>query len=229
MNKHIIAFTLIAGFITGTANAALIDDFSDGEMNVTSGSSFGATIGDMNGTGGNSETVDSSSFGGGRTVSIVKVSGYTQVSAKVDINNGVYTHNSGFLTKANSTISWADNAGVDLIESLTNNVFALDIESIDQGTVDLKLTISDFLSTSDSVTLLGVGAGINSIAFSSFLGIDFLQITTISLQIIGGPATDLVINSLATSGSAVAAVPAPTVLVLLSVGLVAFGFSRRTV
>ncbi len=214
MNKHIVAFTLVAGFITGTANAALIDGFSNGEMIVT---------------GGNSETVNSSSFGGKRTVSIDKINGYTSVSAKVDINKGVYTHNSGYLTKANSTISWADNTGVDLIESLTNNVFALDIKSIDQGTVDLKLTISDFSSTSGFVDLLGVGAGIHNFAFSSFLGIDFLQVTSISLQITGGLATDLVIDSLATSGSTATAVPTPTVLVLLSVGLVAFGFNRRTV
>ena len=112
--------------------------------------------------------------------------------------------------------------GVDLIEGLTNNVFVLEILKIDQGSVNFILSISDLLNVK-SVTLSGAGAGIQNIAFTSFTGINFLQVTDISLEIIGGEASDLTIDSLTTSGT----VPAPTTLALLSVGLVAFGFNRR--
>jgi len=212
MNKYILALTLVLSFISSSANATLIDDFSDGSMHLLADTS------DVYQT-------SSSAFGGGRTVSIIK-QGY---NAKVDIISalGFYAHSTNALTSATSTISWDSTVGIDLIESVNNSVFALDILSNDQANSNFVLSVTDNTANQASFTLFGATEGIQNIAFSSFSGINFHEITNISLEIVGGLESDLVINSLSTSVGQVSAVPTPAALILFTSSLAILSISRR--
>ncbi len=205
MNKLTLAFSFILGLTTVTANAAMIDDFNGGDQEVTTAGNHNHTIS------------YSPAFGGQRTINIEKT-GRLEATSKV--RAGLYAHNAESLTSATSTISWHSTTGVDLIEGRTTTNFALDILSIEQGDIDLVLSVTDFLYNSASFTLTSAGTGVNFIALTLFTGIDFLQITDISLEIVGDVALDLALNSIST-------VPTPSVLVLLGLGLAAFSFNRR--
>jgi len=211
MNKYTtLALSLIIGLIPNTANALLIDDFSDGLVHIEAD---------------NSDVFVSaaSAFGGGRTISIIKAG---QGDAKIDIisaQGGLYAHSTDVNTSATSTINWSVTTEIDLVENINNNAFALDIFSIDQGAVNFILSITDKKNDTDSYTLLDADIGIQSIYFTSFSGIDFHQITDISLQIVGGIESDIVLSSLKT----VSQVPTPTALILFSSSLVILSLSRR--
>lgn len=212
MNKYIIALALMTSFISGSVNATLIDDFSDGKLHIVA-DSF------------DNYQTSSSAFGGGRSVSIIKQG----VNAKADIITrlGLYAHSSNVRTSATSTISWSNATGVDLIES-TNNAFALDIYSNDLNNSNFALSVTDSAKRSTSYTLFEADAGIHNIAFSQFSNIDFLQITDISLQIIGGLESDIVISSLSTTSTGpISAVPTPTALILFTSSLAILSLSRR--
>lgn len=215
MNKFILALTLVTSFISGSVNARVIDDFSDGSMHLVAD-----TI--------NTFQSSSSAFGGGRGVSIIK-QGY---NAKVDIIAplGLYAHSTNALTSATSTISWSSQSGIDLVENTNNNVFALDIFSNDQENSNFVISVIDSAEKTAFSTLLNPGEGIYNIAFSSFIGINFHQITDIKLQIIGGLESDIVLNSLSTSIGQVSAVPTPTSLILFTSSLaIVLSMSRRKV
>jgi len=214
MNKYILVFSLLAMITSNIAHAAMIDDFTEESMNIRvdypplSGSDTASTI------------TNTSAFGGGRTISISK-SGPLSASANVIAPPGIYAHSADALTSATSTISWHSDIGIDLIEGRTTTNFALDILSIDQGNIDFILSVTDVFNNTDSYSLLEAGTGIQFIALSLFSStIDFLQVTDISLRIVGGEASDLTLNSIST-------VPTPSILVLLSMGLVAFRLNRR--
>lgn len=215
MNKFFFASLLVASLTTVTANAAMIDNFDQESMTADISSSTTAT------SASTSSTTALSTFGGSRAISITK-SGALGANATVIAPPGIYAHSADALTSATSIISWSSALGVDLIEGRSTTNFALDILSIDQGNIDLILSVTDLLSNTGSYTLSGAGVGVQFIALSLFSSnIDFLQITDISLTIVGGTASDLTLNSIST-------VPTPSVLVLLAMGIVALGFNRRT-
>jgi len=207
MKKAIIVFVVLAVTAIRPAYAAMIDDFNGGVMTVNADAS-------------NVYQQYLAAFGGGRTVNITKTG---PLEATAEVNQGTYSHSSDGLTSASSTISWIDESGVDLTSGNINNVFLLAILSIDQGKIDLTLSITDVLGAYDSFSLSGAGVGAQNIAFSLFSNVDFLQVKEVSLLIAGEMASDLEIDSLMTSNT----VPAPSVLVLLSVGLLVSGFNRR--
>ncbi len=209
MNKYILALTLV---ISGSVNATMIDDFSDGSMHLVA------------------NTIDTyqpslTAFGGGRTVSIIK-QGF---DAKVDIIAplGLYAHSTNAQSSATSTLYWSSQTAIDLIGNINNNVFALDIFSNDQTNSAFEISVIDNSGKTAFSTLFGAGEGLYNIAFTSFIGIDFQQITDIKLQIIGGLASDLVLNSLSTS---VSQVPIPTSLILFTSSLtIIFSMGRRKI
>ncbi|MFK5947169.1 MAG: hypothetical protein QM500_00170 [Methylococcales bacterium] len=213
MNIYILAFALVTSFITSSVHATLIDDFSDGSMHL------------------DADTLDiyqssSSAFGGGRSVSIIKQGS----NAKADIiaSLGLYAHSTNAQSSATSTILWSSSVGVDLVEIVNNNAFALDIYSNDLQNSNFVLSVSDTTNNQASFTLFNAGEGIQNIMFSSFAGIDFQQINDISLQIVGGLEADLVISSLSTTVGPVSSVPTPAAFLLFSSSLVMLiSFSRR--
>ncbi len=214
MNKYILALSFLIAATSNIANAAMIDDFTEESMNISVG------YPPLSGSNSASTITNISAFGGGRTI-ILSKSGLLTASANIIAPPGIYAHSADALTSATSTISWHSNTGVDLVEGRSTTNFALDILSIDQGSIDFILSVTDVLNNTDSYTLSGAGTGLQFIALSLFSSnINFLQITDISLKIVGDVASDLTLNSIST-------VPTPSVLILLSMGLVAFGFNRR--
>lgn len=220
MNKFTLIFALFAGLATGTVNATFIDNFTEGSMHVVAGDGY-------------VHQSASSAFGGGRTVNITKV-GARGAKADVVSDYAIYAHSTDAGTRATSTISWVNSLGVDLIENVHNNAFALDIFYLDQGAAHFKISVTDKKSQSNSYSLSGVRSeGVKNIAFNEFAGIDFHEITEISLQIVAGNGIDLVIDSLATveaivpNGNNVSAVPAPPALILFTSSLMLLSISRR--
>lgn len=213
MNKIILALALITGLTTITANAAMIDNFDEEWMVADTG--FDPTVASASAT----STTPISAFGGNRTITITK-NGDLSANATVIAPPGIYAHSADALTSATSIISWHSDTAIDLIEGRTSSNFALDILTIDQGDVGLILSVTDMLGATAEATKLDAGVGVEFFAFGLFSGIDFLQITDISLKIVGGVSSDLTLNSIST-------VPTPSILILLSMGLVAFAFNRR--
>jgi len=221
MNKYILVFLLLATMTSITANAAMIDNFDEEYMKADAleiNPSTATATSTSTATTTSTSTSLLSTFGGSRTISITKT-GYQEANATVIAPPGIYAYSSD--ASATSTISWHSDTAIDLIEGRSTTNFALDILSIDQGNIDFILSVTDVLNNTDSYTLSGVDTGIQYIALSLFSStIDFLNITDISLKIEGGDASDLTLNSIST-------VPTPSVLVLLNMGIVAFGLSRR--
>lgn len=209
MSKKVLALALATVFSVGTAQAIPIDDFDGGAQSVSS------PISDTIAYGG--------AIGGFRTVSISSI-GPLGATAAIIAPPGIYSHSADALTSATSILSW--NAGsADLVDGLINNFFSFDILSIDQGSIDLTLTVDGV-----SQTLAGLGTGNQTVAFADFAAVDFTSVNLISLTIAGDEASDLTLDSLFTSGEqAPSTVPEPTSLALLVAGLAAFGFGRRKV
>jgi len=203
MNKYILVFLLFTTITSINANAAMIDDFNGGKMTVIATDTQTKSY--------------SHAFGGTRTINIEK-EGLLGASAAVLPSLGIFAHNADALTSATSIITWKSDLGIDLREDSTQIAFALDILSIDQGKIEIMLSVTDALGGFDSFSFLGARAGLNFFNFTSFSSIDFLYVNEISLTMIGDTASDLTIKSLST-------VPTPSVLVLLGMGLIAFRFN----
>jgi len=204
--------------LVGQAHAAVIDNFNTGAQSVDA-------------PGSDTNTSATGAIGGSRTIDITK-SGPLGASADVIPTPGIYSHSADALTSATSTITWDANSaglgGVDLVEGLINNVFSLDILGIDQGFITLNLTVIDTLTNSDTSTLAGAGVGTQSIAFSSFSGVDFTVVDSISLEVLGGEASDLTLDLLSTTGEQPGgSVPEPTTLALGGLGLAGIGYRRQ--
>jgi len=206
MNKYILVFALLSTITSLTANAAMIDDFNGGEMTVIATDTQSKSY--------------SHAFGGKRTINIEKDGPLGAISHVLAMNGGIYSHSADSLTSATSTISWHSDTAIDLLEDSTQIAFALDVLSIDQGEIEIILSVTDTLGGFDSVSLLGAGAGVHLFNFTSFSSINFLHVNGISLKMIGDTASDLTLKSLST-------VPTPSVLVLLAMGLIAFRFNQR--
>ncbi len=215
MNKQVQALALTVTFTIGTAQAVVIDDFNGGAQSIDAP--------------GSDTVAYAGAIGGFRTIDMTSV-GPLYATAAIVLPPGIYSHSADAMTSATSNITWDANGaglgGMDLVEGLTNNVFSFEIISIDQGDIDLILSVEDSFGGLDSFTFSNAGVGTESVAFASFTGIDFTSIDLISLQVVGGLASDLTLDLLSTTGDRTA-VPEPISLALLGIGMIGVGFSRR--
>ena len=221
MNKKILAVALAAAFSAGTANATiLIDDFSVNTSDILT-APFTETT-----------TLDASSeFSEFRVLSIAEDPVDADGSVEGGVVGGILGINTGFTNSANTTSFYNNTSGVDLsVAEMGGSIFSafvLTANSIDQGGVDVTLTVDGKSSTLSASGPLGTPLNL-IFAHSTFIGVDFTSVNTISLDIHNNVAVDATFDSLISYGKAPpVGVPEPTSLALLGAGIVAFGFGRR--
>jgi len=214
MNKNILGMALVAGSIAFSAGAQanfLIDNFSVDSTFITA-------------PGGETNTINSD-FSVDR-VGLIADDGGAGGSSYI-VTTGVIGISAGFGTTSDTVLSYANAGGFDFTAEETGpggnfDAFFLQLLSIDQGGVDITLTVNGVAST-QSVTAAG------NILFAHSLFGDVSNVTSISYDIHNNDAVDATFDSFGSFGSE--AVPTPTpepaALALLGMGLAAFGFGRR--
>jgi len=219
--KHItktLSF-IAAMLVANNSQALIIDSFNDTSQSVSSGGSITNTV------------AASEALGGFRQLDILSSTGPGITAANVfaTASLGIFAHNENSFTSGSSRITWNANGaglGVDLT---ANNAFILDTLTIDQGSMDVTIGITDNNST-DFVTLSNItnSNSLPTISFYSFSGIDFNLIDEIYLEIDAGQASDITLDEIRTMGDSFITVPEPATFVLMGAGLLGMiGMRRR--
>jgi MYXO-CTERM domain-containing protein len=213
--------------VASRADAVLIDNFDNG----------GGTV---QAAAGGSDSDSSSAtgiIGGTRALSIPganPVSGIGNLTMAANpAASGLLSFSLDAATSGSAILTWDGNgaglASADLTDGGTSSFFTFDILSIDQGNVTLVLTVVDGSAATGSRTVTGAGVGTQQFDFTSFSGSpDFEDIESITLEIQGEDASDLVLDQLFTSGDLNAPpAPEPSTLGLALLGLAALGRVAR--
>jgi hypothetical protein len=180
-------------------------------------------------------TAAGEAIGDFRTIELTSVVG--ALSASLDTNPGgvqllALSNDVGVSSEA--LVTWdaggAGLGGVDLTQGGASPFLSLDIVSIDQGNVDLLITITDVAAAGgDSATwsAIGLGVGVKQrqlALFTNAINVDFTQVDKITLEITADVASDLSLDSIFTSGQ----IPEPSTVVLLGIGILGvLGVSYR--
>jgi hypothetical protein len=141
---------------------------------------------------------------------------------------GILGISAGFNTTSDTILDYANASGFDFTQEETGggsifDAFFLELLSIDQGGVDVTLTVNGVAAT-QSVTSIG------NLLFAHSLFGDVSNVTTLSYDIHNNDAVDATFDSFGSFGSqsvVVPSVPEPTSMALLGLGFAAFGFARR--
>ena len=203
--------------MAGWSHAVMIDSYN-----------FGG--GTLNSIGPGGSGTDSSTaaeiIGGTRTLSIPgsePVDGGNLSFSANEFDSGELRFSLGAGASGSAVITWdADGAGLnglDLSDGGPSTFITFNILAIDQGFVELRMTVEDTVGSTGFLEILNAVAGIQQFTFDDFSGsVDFTMANLISLEITGTDASDLSMGEIFTSGplDAVPVVPEPG-----SVGLIA--------
>jgi len=209
---------LVAGSFVVTTNAlasVLIDDFSVDSAFLVANSSSVTALG------------TSSVFSVNRNLSISEnPAGLGGASAIV--SGGELGISTGFQTGSDTTSSYSNLAGLDFTAPETTgsifDAFVLELLTIDQGGVDISLTV-DGVTATQSINAPGQVV----FAYSGFSGVDFTSVNNVDLFVHNNVAVDATFDFFDARGSEpVAQVPAPGGLLLMGAGLLGFAAVRRT-
>ncbi len=216
----IVGALVLLATIATPADAALIDSFDVGSGVVSEGP--GGSDSDLEiGLGASTISGDRELILPGSS----PVSGFGFLTVRVNpFSSGVLTFNLDSGVSGSVILDYDPVASVDVTDGGASDVFAFDILAIDQGNVDLTVHLTDGSSNTGSRTLSGAGIGVQFFDFLGFTGgLDFTDIVDIQLEIVGGDASDLTLDSFSTPAST----PEPSAILLASSSMGACFLRRR--
>lgn len=219
MKKTISSILLVGGLaLTAGAHAAsIIDDFSTDTAFITApGSETSAALG------------ASSDFSTQRVLTISE-NPAGPGGANFIVTGGELGISAGFATGSDTTSAYSNAAGFDFttpeVGGSVFDTFVLSLLSIDQGGVDITLTV-DGVSSSQFVNAVG------DVLFAHSLFGDVSSVNSIDLFVHNNVAVDATFDSLGSFGSQQVTppgtVPEPDAFLLIGAGLLGFaGFRAR--
>ncbi len=235
MKKYILSIATVAALsITGSVLAApiTIDTFDDGGISYA--------VQNSSPTSASGTILSDGAIGGSRTNQTDHVDG--PLGGNTGAFGSVFTYSSDAITRIKSEITWDKGGlglgGVDLTQGETadRNYFSFDILEIDQGSVNLALTLTDTDGRVANISSNQMVVGFDQrIIFSNFLGADtfsFDSVDSINLSISQSSfASDFVFDSFVVDilpPAPLASTPIPAAIWLFGSGLVGLvGMSKR--
>jgi len=221
-----VSSVLLAGMLgASSAHALLIDTFDDATDMVTSFSNPGP-----------STSASGEAIGGFRTLEITDSNPPggegTTLSANGIGTPGRLSHSQDAGFNGSSQVLWDGNGaglgGADLTDGGDSDALLLDVLFIDQGMVDLTFTVTDTSGNTSMLMLSNLGAGTSTFSFNAFTSnANFEQVDSITLDIIAGNSSDLILDLVETNELEPMEMHLPGTAALLGFGLMGIGFLRR--
>lgn len=219
---------IVVGCVT-SSQAALIDNFNSGGGSAQAGAGGADTD--------TSATAAGDALGDFRALAIpatTAVSGIGNLTLAANpLASGLLSFSLDAQTSGSARLTWDANGaglgGIDLTDAGASTTFTFDILSIDQGLIDLIITVEDTGGNVASRTFSNAGVGQQQTLFSAFTnfgGTDFTIAERVSLEISGRDGSDVTLDQIFTFGQ-ITPVPEPSSLALCITALGGIFMVRR--